>query len=572
MEASNLYLLIGGALVLLSILATALSARFGVPVLLIFLTLGMLAGEDGLGHIRFHDVHLAYLIGNLALALILLDGGLRTRIATFRAGLRPALSLATVGVALTALLTGGFIAWAFGIDLRYGLLLGAIVSSTDAAAVFAALSQTGVSLNRRVGATLEIESGANDPMALFLVATLAGVIARGEDIAPLMLLAELARQFGIGLILGVPLAHVTGLALMRLSLIEGLQSLLLTSAGVATFAIINAAGGSGFLGIYLFGVLIGNTRARCVAGLLPVMGGYAWLSQAGMFLVLGLLVTPSALIDRMGIAVSTALFLILVARPVAVAVALWPFRFPLREVSYISWIGLRGAVPIVLSLFPVMASLPGGQPLFEITFVVVLTSLLIQGTTVASTARWLRVRAPRQPQPFDRKRLALERVDDFELFHFRVEAHAHASGRTVALPQTLPETRCVAVERNRELFFPDAEFELREGDQVFLIAPATTLPDLARLFAGEVRRDSLSQRAFFGDFSLEADTTVADLAEVYGLPVAAGEPRLTLAQLLRRRLARTPVEGDSVVVGALCLTVRELGPAGEIRKVGMKLR
>ena len=398
-------LLVGASLVFLSVLAGVVSARAGFSFLLVFLLAGVLAGEDGPGGLVFNDVRLSFWVGNVALAVILLDGGLRTDLITFRTGLKPSLLLATLGVVVSAGLTGVAARWLLALDWPLALLLGAIVGSTDAAAVFSLLKSSGVRLNERVAATLEIESGMNDPMAVYLtlaligVATAAGASETGGGMpGGLEVLRSLLQQFGWGAAMGLSAGYAMAALLQRLGRgVDGgggVRALLLVSGGLSVFAATTWLGGSGFLAVYAMGVVAGNRARRLVRSSLSAMDGYAWLMQAGMFLLLGLLVTPSGLLPTLGPALGVSLALMFVARPLAVALCLVPLRFPAREIVFISWVGLRGAVPIVLAMFPLMAGVPGALAFFNMAFVVVLTSLLLQGTTIAWSARRLGLALP----------------------------------------------------------------------------------------------------------------------------------------------------------------------------------
>lgn len=413
-------LLGASALIFISVLAGLLSARAGFSFLLVFLVVGMLAGEDGPGGIVFNDFKLSFWVGNVALAVILLDGGLRTDIHTFRTGLRPAGLLATVGVLVCAGITGAAAHWLLDMSWPMALLLGAIVGSTDAAAVFSLLKSSGVRLNERVAATLEIESGMNDPMAVYLTLLFIGIaLAAGAstDTAPQGVwdvLRSLLQQFGWGTALGILAGFGLAQVLLRSSRgIDGgggIRALLLVSGGLVTFAFATWMGGSGFLAVYIMGVVLANRVRRLVRPALSAMDGYAWLSQAGMFVLLGLLVTPSAMVQTFWPALGVALVLMLVARPVSVWLCLRPLRFPMREIQYISWVGLRGAVPIVLAVFPVMAGVPGASIFLNVALVVVIASLLLQGSTIAWAARRLGLDLPDRND--DRAR---EVFGDFEL-------------------------------------------------------------------------------------------------------------------------------------------------------------
>ena len=399
MDFINVPLLAVGALLFLSVVLGVFSNRVGFPFLLVFLLAGALAGEDGPGGYPFNDFGLSFWVGNIALAVILLDGGLRTSSARFRTGLKPSLLLATAGVLISAVLTGAAAMALLGLDWKSGFLLGAIVGSTDAAAVFALLNRPGVVLNERVGATLEIESGMNDPMAVYLTLTVIGLIVTagpgtlsGWDVAMMLL-----RQFGWGALLGILCGILMAALVLRLPLEEtggGILALMLGSAGLGVFAATGLLGGSGFLAVYLFGLVVANRAGERVVSALSAMDGYAWLAQAGMFLLLGLLVTPSAMLQTIAPALGVAAVLMFVARPVAVWLCLAPFRFQPREVWFIAWVGLRGAVPIVLAIFPLMAGMPDAMLLFNVAFAVILASLLLQGTTIRYAARRLGIALP----------------------------------------------------------------------------------------------------------------------------------------------------------------------------------
>ncbi len=399
----SLPLLAGAALVFVSVLAGVFSARIGFSFLLIFLVVGILAGVDGPGGVVFDDFKLSFWVGNVALAVILLDGGLRTQMSTFRTGLRPSLLLATLGVVLCTGITGAAAHWLLHLSWPLALLVGAIVGSTDAAAVFSLLKSSGVHLNERLSATLEIESGLNDPMAVYLTLTFIAIALSTADVQGLPLsvseiLLSLLAHLGWGGLLGLACGWAMAELVKRLGRGEdgggGVRALLVVSGGLTVFALTTWLGGSGFLAVYLMGVVIGNRARRQVRASLSAMDGYAWLSQAGMFLLLGLLVTPSEMMKSLWPAIGVSLVLMLVARPLSVWLCLKPLHFSGREIGFISWVGLRGAVPIVLAVFPVMAGGEGASIFFIVAFSVVLTSLVLQGSTIAWSARRLNVVLP----------------------------------------------------------------------------------------------------------------------------------------------------------------------------------
>ena len=401
-------LLVAASLVFVRGLAGVVCGRGGFSVLLVFLLVGIRAGVDGPGGLVFEDFGLSFWVGNVALAVILLDGGLRTDYATFRTGLKPSLLLATLGVLVCAGITGLAARWLLDLSWPLALLVGAIVGSTDAAAVFSLLKSSGVTLNERVAATLEIESGLNDPMAVYLTLTFIGLATAGQAVnavaTPWDAQQVLHAVWALLLHLGWGTAMGLGSGWALAALLNGLgrgsdggggvRALLVVSGGLAVFAATTWLGGSGFLAVYAMGVVVGNRARHPVRRALSAMDGYAWLAQAGMFLLLGLLVTPSDMLRSLWPALGVSAVLMLVARPVSVWLCLVPFRFSGREIGFISWVGLRGAVPIVLAVYPLLAGVVGARTFFNVAFVVVLTSLLLQGGTIAWSARRLGVALP----------------------------------------------------------------------------------------------------------------------------------------------------------------------------------
>lgn len=413
MQGFNVLLLAGGLLVFISLLAAVASARLGLPFLLVFLFAGMLVGVDGPLGVHFSSAPFAAWVGNAALGIILLEGGISTRTAVFRAGLRPALALATLGVALTATFVAAAAMVFMDLPWRHALLLGAIVGSTDAAAVFSVLRQAGLRLRERVAATLEIESGLNDPVAVFLVLATIAMIKTDAGAAEFAWL--LARQLGFGALIGVAAGHGVSWLLRRLPLNAehgGVLSLIIVSAGLAVFGMAGLTDGSGFLAIYLFGLLLRARSPSAAHAASSALDGFAWAAQATMFLLLGLLVTPHHLTTRFGSTLAVVAVLIFAARPLAVWLCLAPMRFNHRERLFIGWVGLRGAVPIVLALYPLMENVSDSYHFFNVAFAAVIASLLLQGTTLRWTARRLGVvEEAARPLPHERAvqgRLALD--------------------------------------------------------------------------------------------------------------------------------------------------------------------
>jgi cell volume regulation protein A len=465
-------ILVGGGLLIVGIMSSKFSARLGLPVLVLFLAVGMLAGEDGFGRIEFDNFAAAHAIGTVALAIILFDGGLQTRTSSLRAAWKPALLLATVGVLLTAVVTGLAASYILDLPLMAGLLLGSIVASTDAAAVFSVLRSQGLLLRTRLAATLEVESGSNDPMAIFLtiglVEVMTGQLEPGWDLAILFF-----QPMGGGAVIGLGTGWATVLIINRINLgTAGLYPVLAGACGFVAFGLAAVLGGSGFLSIYLAGIVVGNSRIVFQRGTFLFMDALAWMGQIVMFVVLGLLSTPSELVAVAGPGLLVAGVLITLARPLAVVPLLWPFGFSWREQVLIAWVGLKGAVPIILATFPLMFGVPDGRLLFNVVFFAVLVSAVLQGWTLPTLASRLHLQEPRPPAPAVSLELMALRDVNADIVDYAVTEGSPLAEKTVKELQ-LPEGAVLAlISRDSTLIAPRGSTSLRPGDHLFVIARA----------------------------------------------------------------------------------------------------
>lgn len=398
MATAHEIILVSGALCLLAILAGLLSARIGTPLLLVFIGVGMLAGEDGPGGIPFDDFQAAYLVGSLALAAILFQGGLETERGMIERALWPAIALATVGVAISAGVVGAAVVLLFGVSWPEALLLGAATAPTDAAAVSVLLRASRIEVPSRVIAALEVESGLNDPMSVFLTVGLVELLTSPEGLgaghAALLFLEEMGGGAAIGLASGYALVWL----FRRLSVERSVFPVLAVGGVLATFGAAQVLGASGFLAVYLAGVVVGNHEHPARQPVTRFFGALGWLAQVALFLMLGLLVTPHQLPSLILPALAVSAVLILVARPAAVMACLLPFRWTTREATFVAWAGLRGAVPIFLTIIPLLAGIRTGRVLFNVVFVAVIVSVAVQGWTAAPAARLLRLRADDPPE------------------------------------------------------------------------------------------------------------------------------------------------------------------------------
>src|SRR6516162_9087491 len=564
LDVLSLGILLGALLALLGIMSSLVAMRFGAPLLLVFLIVGMLAGESGPVGLEFDDVRAAYVVGSIALALILFDGGLRTRFAMFRNVLAPAVTLATAGVLLTAALTAPVAAWLF--DLRWveALLVGAVVASTDAAAVFFLIHSRGLRLRPRVGATLEVESASNDPFAVLMTVLLVEFLAIGDRTWQ-HVLEVLVEQTVIGAIVGVIGAHVIVLVLNRLALPQGLHAPFVTVSALVTFAVASALHASGFLAVYLAGLVVGNRPTRAHNTVIVFLDAVTWLAQIVMFVLLGLLVWPGRLVETIWPALAVAATLMLIARPEAVFLCLAPFRCAWREKAFISWVGLRGAVGIFLASIPLLVGLPHAHVYFDIAFVAVLTSLLIQGWTIAAAARRLHIALPRHDPLPRRVELDLPGQLEQEIVGYPVSANSPYLKRGL-LPSW---ARPTLVVREQKILSPAESQPVRPGDYVYVLAPPEKAQALDRFFV-DMPPPAAPDPRLLGDFFVSGDVTLGALADIYGLSIAPDAAEMSLADHFADENRRRPKQGDIVPLGPIALVAHRV-TGGRVASIGLRL-
>jgi cell volume regulation protein A len=488
MPAIETILLVAASLLLLSVVASKTSGPLGVPALLIFLLIGMLAGSDGPGGIAFDDPWAAQSLGVLALALILFAGGIDTAWSSVRPVLLEGIALATAGVLITAGVLAALVHLALGYSLLEGMLLSAIVSSTDAAAVFAVLRSKKVGLKGRLKPLLELESGSNDPMAVFLTVAVIGMLSASASSVGGVAVGFVV-QMTIGGVAGYLMGRGTVLLVNRLRLeYQGLYPVLTLSLVLLTYAASASVGGNGFLAVYVAGLVVGNSDFIHKRSLIRFHDGLAWLMQIVMFLALGLLVFPSRLLAVAGNGLVTAAFLMLIARPVSVLLILWPSAMTVREKVMVAWVGLRGAVPIVLATFPLLAGVPLADELFHLVFFVVLASVAIQGTSIPLVARWLRVDVP-IAAPERELEDALGGSPRGRLEEIRVGPRSPAVGRRILELGFPSGALIVLLKRGDEAMIPDGGTALHEGDRLVVLADEEVLPRLRAMVGGRESGD-----------------------------------------------------------------------------------
>jgi cell volume regulation protein A len=564
LDSVSIAIFLGAVLVMAGILSSLLALRFGAPLLLVFLLIGMLAGDAGPGQLSFDDVRSTYLVGSVALALILFDGGLRTKFQSIRTVLAPSMVLATVGVLVTALIAAPAAKYALDLNWTESLLVGAVVASTDAAAVFLLVHTQGLRLRPRVGATLEAESGTNDPFAIFLTLMLVEFISSGES-SPWHVVMELAREGLLGAIIGVIGGRLVVVALNRMALPQGLHAPFVTTAALVIFGVSQISHASGFLAVYLAGIVVGNRPTRAHNSVVTFLDAATWLAQIVMFVLLGLLASPQRLLDSVGASVIVALVLMLLARPLAVLLCLAPFRFNWREKVFIAWTGLRGAVAIFLASIPMLVGLSKAYLYFDVALVVVVISLLLQGWTLGPAARWLHVALPRADRGPRRVELDLPGQLEQQLVGYPVRSKSLYFRRGL-LPSWSKPTLVIRDER---ILSPIEADPVVPGDYVYLLAPPEKAEALDRFFV-DMPPSAIPDPHLLGDFMVSGEHTLGELAAIYGVSAEEEQAKLTLSDYFDIHLDHAPKEGAELVLDPIVLVARSIS-GGRVSVVGLRL-
>lgn len=548
-------ILLAAILIAFGILSSKVSARLGLPVLVMFLIVGMLAGEDGPGGIDFDNALIAHSLGTLALAVILFDGGLNTPMASIKSVWKPASLLATLGVLFTSAITGFAAAYILDIPLIYGLLIGAIVGSTDAAAVFSLLRNAGIHINPKLKSTLEIESATNDPMAIFLTVGLLEIIVNGLEPGTGLLMLFI-QQIGIGSVVGLACGWLSVRLINHINLTtSGLYPVMVAALGLLSFGISANLGGSGFLSIFITGVVIGNSRFVFQRSTFLFHDGLAWLGQICMFMILGLLITPSSLLDVWFEGLMIAVVLILIARPISILPVLKPFGFNLREITLVSWVGLRGSVPIILAIYPLMYGVPDAGLIFNVVFFVVFISATIQGSTLPLMARRLGLTEPAPSTPTATLEITTLGDVDAEIVKYRLGKDSRIAGRRLS-QMALPDGTVVAmITRGKQVIPPRGSTLILAEDHLFIMMKPNVrdFVDLICSSADETPIESLPKH----ELCLKGFTKIGDIHHSYGIDLPA-EHHLSLNELLMQSFDGIPIRDAAKEFGNVTLFIRDI--------------
>lgn len=483
MLSIDLLLLIGATLILISILLAKLSHNIGIPTMLLFIGVGILAGSEGLGGIYFDDAGLAQSIGIIALVFILFSGGLETNWSESKQVSLPSFFLASIGVLITAVIIGLFVMWLFDTSFLWGLLFGSIISSTDAAAVFSILRTGNISLKGKLKPLLELESGSNDPMAVFLTIGTIELLLSPEK-SFLSLISLFLLQIGLGGVIGFGGGRLMAYLVNKLNFFyEGIYPIFALSVALLIYSSTAVLGGSGFLAIYIAGVVLGNCQFVHKRSLIRFFDGLAVLSQITMFLTLGLLLFPSELLDYIGLGFLLSGVLMFIARPLSVLITLVPFKFQIKEKIFASWVGLRGAVPIILATFPLIMGIENSHLIFNLVFFIVLTSALFQGWSINFIAKLLNLDAPLEKK----RNLPIEFTssvkDDTELIEIVVPYNSKVVGRQIVDLNFPEDSRIILVTRDERNIVPSGQTTLEEGDILSMLINIKNIDSIKQIFS-----------------------------------------------------------------------------------------
>lgn len=547
-------ILLAAILIVFGILSSKISARLGLPMLVLFLLVGMAAGEAGIGGIKFDNAQMAHALGSLALAIILFDGGLQTPMNSIKQVWKPASVLATLGVAVTSIITGLAAAYILDVPLYYGLLIGAIVGSTDAAAVFSLLRNAGIHIKPRLKSTLEIESATNDPMAIFLTVGLLEIMVNDMEPGTGLLLLFI-KQMGLGSLIGLAIGWAAIKIINKIELsTSGLYPVMVLAFGLLGFGIAANLGGSGFLAIFIVGVVIGNKNFVFKRTTFLFHDGLAWMSQITMFVVLGLLINPLTLLDIWWQGLLIAIALTFVARPLAVVPVLKLFGFNYREITLVSWVGLRGSVPIILAIYPLMYGLPNAPLIFSVVFFVVLISATVQGSTLPWVAQKLNLTEPPPPTPAVSLEITALNDVDAEIVEYTLAKQSRAAGRRLS-QAALPEGTVVAmITRGTEVIPPRGSTQLIEGDHLFIVTKPETRLFIEQVFSTDGASEFWQEG---GVLRLKGYTKVCDLQHSYGINLIATAD-LSLDEILKQTLQDKAAVNAKAQFGQIELQIIEM--------------
>lgn len=566
MDEINLIILILAGLALASVFTSVVAFRAGAPLLLFFLIIGLLAGRDGPGGIAIKNPQDLFLLASAALAVILFDSGFHTPLSSYRQASAPAIGLAGIGVLITAMVVALAASLLLGFSWPHAILLGTCLSSTDAAALFFLLRVGGIAIRDRIRSTLEIESGVNDPIAASLLLTLVETMGRHLDGG--WTWTDFAGTMALQAIFGIAFGLAGGGAIVaiarRVRLDAGIYPIMVLGLAIAIYAAANLSGGSGLLAAYLAGLVAGNAKLPGTGSLRRFQDGITWLAQIGMFVGLGLLARPSRFPSVALSGLELALILTFVARPLAVLICLAPFRFGLRERLFIAWVGLRGAVSILLALVPVLGHVDGSEGLFETIFLVVIVSLALQGWTVRPLARWLGLIVPGRSVLVDHQEVDLPGLADQALVTFEVHPAS-----PVARGRPLPRWARPVLARKSNGQVQPAPRRLEAGDKVYLLVAPHQVGLLDKLF-GRFKNEVEVDASLYGDFIMGPEVTLKSLRETYDLPPLGPDDRVRLGDFMRQTLRSDLEVGDRLRLGPIDLIVHDMED-GELRAIGLSL-